>query len=261
MWTRLRLGGRPLILERLIVISDFDGTLTPIDVGEAIITHFIGTQAKPWNEKLARQEIGSQTFYTTVYQLFDASPRELAKFLDGYRLHEDFPTLVDFLQEHGIPFVITSDGFDFYIQHLLSRANIQVPVYCNRLTFPNQRAQVAFPAANPQCAHCGTCKAGIVRSFQKQGKRVIYLGDGNSDMYPAAYADLVFARHRLAHWCKHYQIPYEPFNSCLDVVQALEKRWLTHRPLPGPQHTTPRQRILPSDRCQWPADLSFQRVL
>jgi len=238
-----------LIRERLVVVSDFDGTLTPVDVGDSIVRHFVGQAAAVWNDKWINQEIGSQTLYREVYRLFEDGERDLERFIDGFQLDEGLIPMLDFLKKQGIGFLVTSDGFDFYIDRLFKRSGVNVPVFCNHLTFKDQRPVVSFPAANPLCQRCGTCKAGVVRSLHGRGYQVIYLGDGYSDRYPACFADLVFAKDTLARLCQEHSIHYEPFRSCIDIVKALETKWLQEATLPGSKHHQPHRERLPSDSC------------
>jgi 2-hydroxy-3-keto-5-methylthiopentenyl-1-phosphate phosphatase len=53
----------------------------------------------------------------------------------------------------------------------------------------------------------------------------VFVGDGFSDRYAAMYADLVFAKGRLATFCEQASIPYEPYDSLAGVATGIE-RWL-----------------------------------
>jgi 2-hydroxy-3-keto-5-methylthiopentenyl-1-phosphate phosphatase len=62
---------------------------------------------------------------------------------------------------------------------------------------------VEFPETPPLCQHddgdiCGTCKVHHVQKAREEGRYVIYIGDGTTDVRPALEADLVFARRALS---------------------------------------------------------------
>ena len=54
------------------------------------------------------------------------------------------------------------------------------------------------------------------------GAATIFVGDGLSDRYAAASADLVFAKHSLAVYCREEQIPYVAYDNLGDVAAHLE---------------------------------------
>ena len=51
--------------------------------------------------------------------------------------------------------------------------------------------------------------------------RLVYVGDGYSDRCAALAADRVFARAGLADYLRGEGVPYEPFDTLLDVAAAL----------------------------------------
>ena len=51
-----------------------------------------------------------------------------------------------------------------------------------------------FPTPMKTCNKCGTCKSNILESCQADYGKIVYVGDGYSDLCPARKADLVFAK-------------------------------------------------------------------
>ena len=68
-----------------------------------------------------------------------------------------------------------------------------------RTTFAGRRASIDFVNGHPTCVVCGTCKRQRVLAHRAAGRRVVYIGDGESDRYAAG--DIVFAKRSLERIC------------------------------------------------------------
>jgi 2-hydroxy-3-keto-5-methylthiopentenyl-1-phosphate phosphatase len=65
-------------------------------------------------------------------------------------------------------------------------------------------------------------KEAYIKLFQGKGLRVIYIGNGISDIYAARRAHHVFATDELLDSCKEMNIKYTPFDDLHDVIRGLE---------------------------------------
>ena len=83
---------------------------------------------------------------------------------------------------------------------------------------------IDFPNGNAACFLCGTCKRDRVLAHQAAGRRVVFIGDGESDRYAAGYADVVFAKHSLERFCLEYGWPFERWTTFAEI-----DRWLVER--------------------------------
>ncbi|HHY47028.1 MAG TPA: MtnX-like HAD-IB family phosphatase [Firmicutes bacterium] len=204
------------------VLCDFDGTIALDDVGDAIVQSFA---APGWEERLEmwRQgQLGSREYYEVTYSTLRVDRKGLEDFLGRFRLDPGFIDLVRYCRESGFDFAVVSDGFDFYISHILNSNGIpEVKYFSNSLSFEDGRIKIGFPHANPDCKRCGNCKLGVVRSFKKRGLTVVYIGDGLSDRYALPAADIVFAKGDLARHCDRNGIQFFHFEGLADVVAAL----------------------------------------
>ena len=83
-------------------------------------------------------------------------------------------------------------------------------------------AMLSFPSMEEGCEHgCATCKpAAMVRLIESPGP-TIFVGDGLSDRYAAACADLVFAKNDLAAYCDEHAITYRRFDTLALVTQTI----------------------------------------
>ena len=66
-------------------------------------------------------------------------------------------------------------------------------------------------------------KKSYVELFLSRGYRVVYIGDGYSDIIPASLTDYVFARDDLLAHCQEKSLAKcTPFNDLNDVVKGLK---------------------------------------
>jgi 2-hydroxy-3-keto-5-methylthiopentenyl-1-phosphate phosphatase len=70
---------------------------------------------------------------------------------------------------------------------------------------------------------CGTCKRDRILANQAGGRHVVYVGDGHSDQYAAAYADTLFAKSELADLCDRRGIAYRPWTTFSDIQIWLDQ--------------------------------------
>ncbi len=207
---------------KLAVLTDFDGTITRTDVGEAILEEF--APATWWDiEQLHRaREIGTRETMARQFALVRAREEDLLRFVDRTAvIDETFRGFVAFCSSRGFVLEIVSEGLDFYVRYLMRKWGIEIPVRTNRAIFEEGHVRIEYPWADATCTLCGTCK--LLRLFQlrAQGYRTAYVGDGHSDLCPAVEADLVFAKAELAELCRTEEIDFVPFNHFSDVQRTL----------------------------------------
>jgi 2,3-diketo-5-methylthio-1-phosphopentane phosphatase len=207
---------------RLAVLSDFDGTITTTDVAEDLLARF----APPtWEdiERLHRARIiGTRETMARQFALVHAARGELVDYAARTaKMDPAVPAFLRFCRGRGIPFEIVSEGLDFYLHALIKSWDLDVPVRTNRALFEDGRVRIEYPFADPSCTLCGTCKLDRVFELRVAGYRVVYVGDGDSDLCPAIEADDVFAKRRLAELCDSEGIAYHPFDSFSEIEREM----------------------------------------
>lgn len=251
-WPSAASNGRP----DLTVVLDFDGTLVDPNVAILLVSEFA-----PNGEAVAHEV--DQLLHTGKIGLREAWHRQAA-LLPGARL----PEMARFVRErvplrrgareflgltraHGVPVTIVSGGLDFYIQEVLDREGLDLPIRSDRLEVrPDGTAQVVHPYAHPSCDRCGICKAAIV-SDRRPPARTVFIADGSTDRFGAETSDIVFARHRLLDYCRRAGIACYPFED-FEPVTSQFRRWLVDgEPLPPP-----RSRGLATSVCPISVELS-----
>src|SRR5207247_8201684 len=88
---------------------------------------------------------------------------------------------------------------------------------------------ISFPAGHPACFVCGTCKRERVREHHRRGNVVVFIGDGMSDRYGAAHAEMIFAKGRLARLCDEEGWPYAAWETFAEITRWTEDAFASGR--------------------------------
>jgi 2-hydroxy-3-keto-5-methylthiopentenyl-1-phosphate phosphatase len=129
-----------------------------------------------------------------------------------------FPDFVASVRERGALVEVVSDGLGFYVRSNLAALGLtDVPVATNDNTVADAGAGMSFPYSHPTCFVCGTCKRERVRLHHEAGRVVVFVGDGMSDRYAAAHADVTFATGALVRICMAEGWPFHEWRDFGDV--------------------------------------------
>jgi hypothetical protein len=101
---------------------------------------------------------------------------------------------------------------------------------------------MSFPNGNPDCLVCGTCKRQRVLAHQAAGRIVVFIGDGESDRYAAAYSDVIFAKRDLIALCRSEGWAFQPWHDFEGLKAWLDETVAAWRSDPA---TLPRNRLRP----------------
>lgn len=214
----------------LVVLSDFDGTITPVQTMEFLYTRFAACGLE-YAHRWDRGEISTMEEMTSTFATVKASKEEMERALSSIPLEEGFAEFLQLCKALGQPFAIVSDGLEWYIQFILRRHGLEgIPIYANQIHFEPDGFRLAFPWAHPDQPMRGVSKPRIIRRYHENGCRVAFIGDGRSDTDALGTADLIFARGWLAEYCREHAIEAETFKSWGDlatrwpqIVQSLQR--------------------------------------
>jgi 2-hydroxy-3-keto-5-methylthiopentenyl-1-phosphate phosphatase len=207
------------------VLADFDGTVCPTDVGNAVCARFAEGDWRALDDAAyegrvsLRDAIGAQT------RMLRASPDEMVGYvLERFAVDPTFPALVRRARDAGAQVTVVSDGLGFYVHPMLDAAGLgDVPVLANALEVTADGLRLAHPYAHPRCGGCGTCKAQAVLRAREDAGWTAFVGDGMTDRYAAWFADVVFAKGRLAGLCSIAGVRYRPWTDFGDVAGVLDE--------------------------------------
>jgi 2-hydroxy-3-keto-5-methylthiopentenyl-1-phosphate phosphatase len=150
----------------------------------------------------------------------------LAFVIEHCPIDPSFAPFVGWLAEHGVPTIVASDGFGFYVEPLFAAHGIEgVEVATNEQRWKGDGHPdgMRFVSAHPECVGCGTCKLQVVQLARAAHGPVAFVGEGPSDRYGALYADVAFAKDALVGICSADGVPYLPWNDFDDVRRMLEE--------------------------------------
>jgi 2-hydroxy-3-keto-5-methylthiopentenyl-1-phosphate phosphatase len=211
---------------RILVLCDFDGTVSTVDMGNEILNRFTDKGWEEIDRAYCAGEIGSRVAYSRVASLFRGSRAQMLEFvMSRERIDPHFLEFYEFCRENGVDLKIVSDGLDFYIDEILKRNNLHDIEFFSNVTIfgDGNKLSIEFPRMNDDCEKCGTCKRSVLSEYRSSYDRVVYVGNGYSDVCPAKEADLVFAKEVL--YEKFMQdgmacVRYENFR---DILAYLDK--------------------------------------
>jgi HAD superfamily phosphoserine phosphatase-like hydrolase len=207
-------------------LIDFDGTISLTDISDAILAqHARGTEWKERDLVYDRGLIGSRDLLGWDVTLLPDDEALLSKTATEQSLDQTFPAFVEAAQRWGAGLEVVSDGLGFYVSSALSRLGVgDVPVATADTTFDTGAGHpaISFPTGHPACFVCGTCKRERVREHHRRGNVVVFIGDGMSDRYGAAHAEMIFAKGRLARLCDEEGWPYAPWQAFTEITRWTE---------------------------------------
>ncbi|MBV8855797.1 MAG: MtnX-like HAD-IB family phosphatase [Acidobacteria bacterium] len=218
-------------LEQPILFLDFDGTVTGRDAVDAILETYADPRWVAVEEQWRAGCIGSRACLLAQMALVEASSAELDELLDSIEVDEGFASLLDTCAAGGIPVHIVSDGFDYCIRRIISRPRLGlgsrlegVRVFASRLEPDGRRWRADFPHPRESCVHgCATCKPSVMAMLEREGRTSVFAGDGLSDRYAAAAADLVFAKGALAAHCRERGVWHVAYEGLAEVAAYLDE--------------------------------------
>ncbi len=189
--------------EKLMIQSDFDGTLITEDVSVILLDHFTDRKWRVLYDDYVNGRITLDDFNYTAFHMVKASEEEFIGYARQFmKPRPGVKELIETCKEMGIRFHIVSNGLLDYIQAFLSD-----------LGEPDTEAKAALATyepdgmnswyENPKGKKILTgFKSSYTKLFRSEGYKIIYLGDGISDYEPSMKCDVVFARDDLL---KKYQ--------------------------------------------------------
>jgi 2,3-diketo-5-methylthio-1-phosphopentane phosphatase len=219
---------------KLKIFCDFDGTVTQNDV---------------WVNSLGKFIKDKETFQKVCYEFDNAfiSARECIrqelnlvedfnfdKFneeVDNEKLDIYFGKFISYCNENSYDIFLISEGLDYYINRILKREGLeQMKLFCNKMTwftgkYGKIKLSCEFPYSDEVCSYCGMSKRNILISNTNDydNEISVLIGDGTSDFCVASYADMVFAKRKLASYCWKHNITYFEYNNFNDIIHKIEK--------------------------------------
>ena len=179
----------------LVLILDFDGTVTEKDIGDEVCDRFADPGWKAIDDAWVRNEISLPEAQRQMWALARASRQEAVAYaLEVGHRRPGLPQLLDAVAAQGGETWLASGGFDFYVEALLgSEAARFSRRYYNSTRFADGRIEVGFPHEALACERCAVCKGKVCDEARAVAAHVIFVGDGSSDRCAVGRCDALFA--------------------------------------------------------------------
>lgn len=211
----------------MLILCDFDGTITTQDVTNYMLDHFTG---KGWREAvLPRYWAGELNHFQLMqqsYAFLKTAEPELLAVSRQVKFRANFERFVAYCREKRYDLSVVSGGLDFYIRSFLPP---EIPFYSYRGEFDRAGGnwQVLLPEWPPVNLDRGEdFKVRVLEELKRQHPQdhpVIFIGDGRNDGPVAQLADLVFAVSgtKLAEICAARGQKCIEFEDFAEVMAAL----------------------------------------
>ena len=207
---------------RTLVQCDFDGTVTEEDVSFLLLDAFASGD---WKHLLRQYQEGKITvgqFNREAFAMVTADKQTLRRVKDEVKVRTGFHELVAFCRRRGFRLVIVSNGLDFYIGEILKDIGLgDIEAFAAKTEFRPDGLKVQYIGPDGGLVDVGF-KDAYVKFFLSQGYRIIYIGNGVSDVSPARQCHYIFATGALRTKCEEARLGCIPFTDFNDVVRVLE---------------------------------------
>lgn len=212
-------------LMKIMVQCDFDGTITEQDVSFLLMDAFADGDWRQLLEEYKEGKIPVGAFNTKAFAMIKADRQTLLELIfikDKVKIRPGFQELLSYCSKRGFRFVIVSNGLNFYIEAILGDMGIKnIEVFAAQSRFSRDGMEVKYIGPDGSQLE-GGFKEAYTELFLRNGYRVVYVGNGISDSYPARRAHHIFATGDLLERCKEMNLDCTPFDDLNDVVRGLE---------------------------------------
>lgn len=219
-------------IPKLKVFCDFDGTVTKKDVWVDALGRFIKDK-ESFHSVCRDFEFGRITSRECIKKELDLvnnfSFEVFNTYIEQQEIDDYFFDFIEYCKINKFEVILLSEGLDYYINYLLDKFNIGLKHYSNKLIFlkSNEETKLTceFPYSDENCNSCGVSKRNILmaNTHELEKEISVFIGDGVSDFCVSNYADIVFAKHKLASYCWKNNITYYEYSDFKDIKNKFIK--------------------------------------
>lgn len=211
-------------VSKTLVQCDFDGTITEEDISFLMLDAFADGDWKQLFQEYEDGKISVGRCNTLAFAMVKADRQSLLEIvMSKMKVRSGFHELVACCRRKGFRFVVVSNGLDFYIEKILSDIGLaDIEAFAAKTQFHPEGLTVQYigPDGNQLDSDF---KVAYVNSFLREGYRIIYAGNGNSDIAPARQCSHIFATGALLDHCQQTNLDCTPFTDFSEVVSVLER--------------------------------------
>lgn len=208
---------------KTLVQCDFDGTITEVDASFLILEEFARGDWHQVLQEHREHKITVGQFNTRAFAMVRVEQKTLLRtIMRKVKLRAGFSELVDYCSKRDFRLVIVSNGLDFYLQALLDYYGLgEVEWHAAKTCFKDDNMEVQYIGPDGKLLE-DAFKEAYVQLFLTQNYRVIYVGNGESDIAPAKQAQHVFAREELLSYYQKNGLNCKPFEDFTKIIKEME---------------------------------------
>lgn len=216
---------------KLKIFCDFDGTISVNDVWINTILQFINDKKKFDGiiKEFHSGNIGTKETGSRIIELVENfSLDRFNAAIDKEEIDEYFKDFIEFCKDNNFEIRILSSGWDHYINRIFGFEGIDLKIYSTELVISeseNSRYELStkYNYTDEYCELCETCKRNILitNTNDLDNEISVFIGDGASDYCVSNFADLVFAKGKLASYCWKNNITYFEYKNFQDIQKKL----------------------------------------
>jgi 2-hydroxy-3-keto-5-methylthiopentenyl-1-phosphate phosphatase len=212
--------------KNLVVLCDFDGTITTIDTAEWVLSKFAQGDWRQFDRKFEKGEITIEECLNRQFSLVRASKKQILQELnDLVVFRSNFKELAEYCKKSHVPLIVVSAGLDFVIKHFLELNDCLdlVEVCAAKTSFTENGIKLVFPTLLNVASE--NIKDDAVRRYKSCNGDVIYIGDGLADCTAAKVADYSFAidGSRLEKLCAKQGIQCRTMTDFQEIIEIIRK--------------------------------------
>jgi len=206
---------------KTLVQCDFDGTITQRDVSSELLARHARGNWKSHFKDYKEGRITVEQFSARAFALVVESRSILLRTArKTSALRPGFKRFVADCQRSEVEFVIVSNGLDFYIQALLEDWGLQsIEFHSACAVFNPNGLRIRYYDPEGHTLK-GDLKEAYIMKFLARGDRVVYIGNGTSDIKAALHAHRVWATGDLLEHFRSRRIACCPYENFYDIAGA-----------------------------------------
>lgn len=212
--------------KNLVVLCDFDGTITTIDTAEWVLSKFAQGDWRRFDRMFEKGEITLEECLNKQFSLVRASKKQILQELnDIVVFRSNFKELAEYCKKSHVPLIVVSAGLDFVIEHFLELNDCLdlVEICAAKTSFTDNGIKLVFPTLLDVASE--NIKDDAVRRYRSHNGDVIYIGDGLADCAAAKIADCSFVieRSRLAKLCEKQDMQCRTITDFQEIIEKIRK--------------------------------------
>lgn len=207
-----------------IIFSDFDGTITNNDLLDIVVDHYFGEEKrKGVDQKVLNGELehdkSLELIFADVKCDLDNAYDLIDKKSNNSVIDQHFKPFYQYCIDNRIDIYILSGGFKILITHYLPYVSPDI-IFSNDVVIDKDNQW--YPTF---ISKSGLDKVSFIKKLNTDNKKVIYIGDGTSDVHVIDHVDILLTKKSsiLESYCIKNNIKHISFDNFDCVIEYIKK--------------------------------------